>query len=536
MRKDVNIVMISILQILQINVIDVQILIVKSVMRKDVNIVLFGILQILQINVIDVQILIVQVVMDKEGKVALLVALTCIFQKVMVLVLIANLKDIMLKKWLVINALLAAKIVEVICIVINVNLVIFQKIIFALNAFLTAKIVTMKSLVIYVNLVIIQKKILVINAFLTVKIVMMKSLVIYVNQAILFMSKQANVLFVHNNQDITLLENIVNNVIQLVKNAQDLLIQIVLYVTNFIFKLIQLQNVANLVQIMHIQAPLSKIVKNVVINALYVIMQLQVIVCLLRIKAQIPIKIIAQYAVVSYVKVVTYYLIKNNVHRAVNLQAVTIFIILLQTIVLVNKGICECPEGYSLEKLKSPVQGQSMICQLPLAIQSINVYNYLAQSKDITLPTDFSDNLIVITYNRKLTTEEYSSFQFLIDEGILNLGNQYSINSISMENQNIKVIIISQENRRVKQITISIKGSKINYQIPNTIIVSSSYGKQTNSLASVILNFMFHFEFCLSSTFDIPNQRISTPQSELCFFVRSIISFQLNTSAYSDII
>ncbi|EAR88505.3 hypothetical protein TTHERM_00172910 (macronuclear) [Tetrahymena thermophila SB210] len=53
-----------------------------------------------------------------------------------------------------------------------------------------------------------------------------------------------------------------------------------------------------------------------------------------------------------------------------------------------------------------------------------------------------------------------------------------------MENQNIKVIVISQQNRRVKQFTISIKGSKINYQIPNTIIVSSSYGEQSNSFAS----------------------------------------------------
>ncbi|EAR88510.3 hypothetical protein TTHERM_00176920 (macronuclear) [Tetrahymena thermophila SB210] len=55
--------------------------------------------------------------------------------------------------------------------------------------------------------------------------------------------------------------------------------------------------------------------------------------------SKIPIKIIAQYAAVSNAKVDTYYLIKNNVHRAVNLQVVTIFMILQQTPVHVNKGI-----------------------------------------------------------------------------------------------------------------------------------------------------------------------------------------------------
>ncbi|KAL4469505.1 hypothetical protein ABPG74_004758 [Tetrahymena malaccensis] len=147
-------------------------------------------------------------------------------------------------------------------------------------------------------------------------------------------------------------------------------------------------------------------------------------------------------------------------------------------------GICECPEGYNLEQLSNPVQGQSTMCQLPLVLQYINIYNYLVQSNDIPLPTDFSQNLIVITYNRMLTSQEYSSFKFLIDKDTLDLGNQYNITSMSMESQNIKAIVTSQQNRKVKQFTISIQGSEINYQIPSTILVSSSYGEQSNSLAS----------------------------------------------------
>ncbi|KAL4488070.1 hypothetical protein ABPG72_009408 [Tetrahymena utriculariae] len=150
----------------------------------------------------------------------------------------------------------------------------------------------------------------------------------------------------------------------------------------------------------------------------------------------------------------------------------------------IQTGNCECPDGYNFEKLNTPKEGQNMICQLSLLLQQINIYNYLAQSNDIPIPTSFRDNLIIITYNRKLTSQEFSSFSFLIDKETLNLGNQYNITSISIENQNIKVIITSQQNRKVKQFTISIQGSTINYQIRSALLVSSDYGDQSNSFAS----------------------------------------------------
>ncbi|KAL4477518.1 hypothetical protein ABPG74_002668 [Tetrahymena malaccensis] len=146
-----------------------------------------------------------------------------------------------------------------------------------------------------------------------------------------------------------------------------------------------------------------------------------------------------------------------------------------------DKGICECPQGYILQQLNPPIDGQTNICLPALVIQEINIYNYLMQSKGETLPSNFYDNLIVFSYNRNLTSDEYKSINFVIDQGILNFGQDYKILSVSQNGVNVKFIVWSAQNRKTKQFTVTISGQTINYQITNQILVSEEYGKDSQS-------------------------------------------------------
>ncbi|KAL4496530.1 hypothetical protein ABPG72_015891 [Tetrahymena utriculariae] len=46
-----------------------------------------------------------------------------------------------------------------------------------------------------------------------------------------------------------------------------------------------------------------------------------------------------------------------------------------------NSGVCECPQGYILRQLQTPLQNQQKVCQLDLILQEIHIYNKLMQSK-----------------------------------------------------------------------------------------------------------------------------------------------------------
>ncbi|KAL4477519.1 hypothetical protein ABPG74_002669 [Tetrahymena malaccensis] len=146
-----------------------------------------------------------------------------------------------------------------------------------------------------------------------------------------------------------------------------------------------------------------------------------------------------------------------------------------------DKGICECPQGYILQKLNPPIDGQTNICLPALVIQEIKIYNYLMQSKGETLPSNFYDNLIVFSYNRNLTSDEYKSINFVIDQGILNFGQDYKILSVSQNGVNVKFIVWSAQNRKAKQFTVTISGQTTNYKINNQILVSEEYGKDSQS-------------------------------------------------------
>ncbi|KAL4478454.1 hypothetical protein ABPG74_006689 [Tetrahymena malaccensis] len=98
-----------------------------------------------------------------------------------------------------------------------------------------------------------------------------------------------------------------------------------------------------------------------------------------------------------------------------------------------EKGVCECPQGYELNQ----VNDQSFFCLLPLAIEKINVINSLMQTNYQDIPSDLNENMIIFTYNRQLTDEEYSSFHFLIDEETLKLGEDYEIRSTQLQNKDI---------------------------------------------------------------------------------------------------
>ncbi|KAL4477517.1 hypothetical protein ABPG74_002667, partial [Tetrahymena malaccensis] len=145
-----------------------------------------------------------------------------------------------------------------------------------------------------------------------------------------------------------------------------------------------------------------------------------------------------------------------------------------------NSGKCECAQGYILQKLQNPIQNQLNICQLELALQQIHIYNKLMESNDQTLPTNFYDNLIVFKYNRELTNEEYQSFQFKIDDGILNLGSDYQIINTLQQKQNIQCTVVSSKNRKINKLQISVSKSIQDYQVLNTILVSKEYTEQSS--------------------------------------------------------
>ncbi|EAR96587.3 zinc finger lsd1 subclass family protein (macronuclear) [Tetrahymena thermophila SB210] len=149
-----------------------------------------------------------------------------------------------------------------------------------------------------------------------------------------------------------------------------------------------------------------------------------------------------------------------------------------------NSGECECTQGYFLQKLSTPIQNQFDSCQLVLALQEIQIHNKLMESQDQTLSSNFYDNLIVFQYNRELTKEEYQSFQFQIDDEILNQGSDFQIISTSQQMQNILCTVRSAQNRKIKQLRIQLLNSIQNYQIQNTILVSNEYSKQSSDALS----------------------------------------------------
>ncbi|KAL4482918.1 hypothetical protein ABPG74_018944 [Tetrahymena malaccensis] len=149
-----------------------------------------------------------------------------------------------------------------------------------------------------------------------------------------------------------------------------------------------------------------------------------------------------------------------------------------------DKGVCECPQGYLIQQLKEPIEGQNVMCQLPLLIQQINIYNHLMQSTDQELPANFVDNMIVFTYNRELTNEEYSSFTFLIDKESMSLGTDYEIIEAIQERSKIVFIVKSQQNRKVKDFTVTILEVTTNYRILNKVLVCREYTNTSSTFES----------------------------------------------------
>ncbi|KAL4467882.1 hypothetical protein ABPG74_013217 [Tetrahymena malaccensis] len=137
-------------------------------------------------------------------------------------------------------------------------------------------------------------------------------------------------------------------------------------------------------------------------------------------------------------------------------------------------GVCECPEGYVQKQLMNLTQGQKIICQLILKIKRIRLINSLIINQNDSTTNEISDNLVIITFNRKLNSEEYQQLQFFIDKGILNQGKEYNITSTTLEEEDIKIIIKSDENRKISQIIVQLPEINEIYQLKNTILVSSN--------------------------------------------------------------
>ncbi|KAL4467881.1 hypothetical protein ABPG74_013216 [Tetrahymena malaccensis] len=135
-------------------------------------------------------------------------------------------------------------------------------------------------------------------------------------------------------------------------------------------------------------------------------------------------------------------------------------------------GVCECTEGY-VQKLL--FQSQQIMCQLPLKIKKISLMNNLTLNQNVSATPEISDNLVIITFNRKLTSEEYQQLQLFIDKGSLNQGKEYNITSTSQEEEDIKIIIKSDKNRRISQLIVQLPELNETYQLKNTILVSSNY-------------------------------------------------------------
>ncbi|KAL4477521.1 hypothetical protein ABPG74_002671 [Tetrahymena malaccensis] len=202
-----------------------------------------------------------------------------------------------------------------------------------------------------------------------------------------------------------------------------------------------------------------------------------------------------------------------------------------------DKGTCECPQGYILQQLNPSIDGQTSICLPPLVIQDINIYNYLMQSKSETLPSNFYDNLIVFSYNRNLTSDEYKSINFLIDQGVLNIGQDYKILSVSQNGVKIQFIVWSSQNRKTKQFTVTISGQTINYQITNQILVSEEYSKDSSSQfqSQALTNSLQSMSSTFSPNGDSFNAiRQSSQQDKICYFIWVSNSVQLESSSFTD--
>ena len=117
-------------------------------------------------------------------------------------------------------------------------------------------------------------------------------------------------------------------------------------------------------------------------------------------------------------------------------------------------------------------------------IELVNSLSYSNSHEGI--PDPILNNYFILTYNRKLTDQEYNQFKFSVMKGTFTKDNEYKIiNKTQLSTKNAIVVEVEvEQNRKITKISTEIGTEHDTFDIANAILVSQSYSSEANNNAS----------------------------------------------------